>query len=85
MTDETLLPFDLPAVCRKKLRVDFNGGNQSSNGGLLLVREAERKLGVCWRLADAMPDRRDPDRIRHAMFEMVMARAAGDRLWLRRC
>jgi hypothetical protein len=23
-----------------------------------------------------MPDRRDPDRIRHAMFEMVMARAA---------
>jgi hypothetical protein len=71
----TPLPFDLPAVCRKKLTVDFNGGNQSSNGGLLLVREAERKLGVCSRLADAMPDRRDPDRIRHAMFEMVMARA----------
>jgi hypothetical protein len=44
--------------------------------GLLLVREAERKLGVCWRLAGAMPDRRDPDRIRHAMFEMVMPRAA---------
>jgi hypothetical protein len=76
MTDDTLLPFDLPAVCRKKLTVDFNGGHQSSNGGLLLVREAERKLGVCWRLADAMPDRRDPDRIRHAMFEMVMARVA---------
>jgi len=76
MTDDTPLPFDLPAVCRKKLTVDFNGGNQSSNGGLLLVREAERKLGVCSRLADAMPDRRDPDRIRHAMFEMVMARAA---------
>src|SRR6516162_8729936 len=76
MSDDTPLPFDLPAVCRKKLTVDFNGGNQSSNGGLLLVREAERKLGVCSRLADAMPDRRDPDRIRHAMFEMVMARAA---------
>jgi hypothetical protein len=76
MTDDTPLPFDLPAVCRRKLTVDFNGGNQSSNGGLLLVREAERKLGVCWRLADAMPDRRDPDRVRHAMFEMVMARAA---------
>ena len=38
--------------------------------------EAERKLGVCRRLADAMPDRRDPDRIRHAMFEMVMARVS---------
>ena len=76
MNDDTLLPFELPSVCRKKLTVDFNGGNQSSNGGLLLLREAERKLGVCVRLADAMPDRRDPDHIRHAMFEMVMARVS---------
>jgi hypothetical protein len=45
----------------------------------LLLREAERRLGVCRRLAEAMPDRRDPDRVRHAMFEMVMARASRDR------
>ena len=76
MTDDTPLPFDLPAVHRKKLTVDFAGGNQSSDAGLLLLREAERKLGVCRRLAESMPDRRDPDRILHAMFEMVMARAA---------
>jgi transcriptional regulator with XRE-family HTH domain len=37
MTDDT--PFDLPAVCGKKLTVDFDGGNQSSDAGLLL-REA---------------------------------------------
>ena len=66
MTDATPLPFDLPSVERKKLTVDFAGGNQSSNGGLLL-RQAERKLGVCGRLADAMPDRRDASRIRHDM------------------
>jgi hypothetical protein len=76
MTDDTLLPFDLPSVQRKKLTVDFDGGNQSSDAGLLLLREAERKFGVCRRLAEAMPDRRDPDRIQHAMFEMVMARAS---------
>ena len=76
MTDDTPLPFDLPAVHRKKLTVDFAGGNQSSDAGLLLLREAERKLGVCRRLAESMPDRRDSDRILHAMFEMVMARAA---------
>ena len=76
MTDATPLPFDLPSVRRKKLTVDFDGGNQSSDAGLLLLRQAERKLGVCRRLADAMPDRRDPDRIRHDMFEMVMERAA---------
>jgi Transposase DDE domain group 1 len=55
MTDDTPLPFDLPPVDRKKLTVDFNGGTQSSNAGLLLLREAERKLGVCRRLAAAMP------------------------------
>jgi hypothetical protein len=76
MTDDTPLPFDLPAVRRKKLTVDFDGGNQSSDGGLLLLREAERKIGVCRRLADAMPDHRDPNRLRHAMFEMVMARSS---------
>ena len=76
MTDAIPLPFDLPSVRRKKLTVDFEGGNQSSDAGLLLLREAERKLGVCRRLADAMPDRRDADRVRHAMFEMVMARTS---------
>jgi len=76
MSDDTLLPFDLPSVCRKKLTVDFNGGNQSSNGGVLLLREAERSVGVCWLLANTMTDRRDRSRIRHAMFEMLMARVS---------
>jgi len=83
MTEDTPLPFDLPAVHRKKITVDFNGGNQSSDAGLLLLREAERKLGVCQRLAAAIPDRRDPDRILHTMHEMLMERvsaiACGDR------
>ena len=52
----------------------FVGDNQSSDGGLLLLREAERKLGMCARLAAAMSDRRDANRIEHEMLEMVMAR-----------
>jgi hypothetical protein len=74
MTDDTPLPFDLSAVERKKLTIDFDGGNQSSDAGLVLLRQAEKKLGVCQRLADAMPGRRDPSRIRHEMVELVMAR-----------
>ena len=76
MTDATPLPFELPSVRRRKLTVDFEGGNQSSDGGLLLLRQAERQVGICGRLADAMPDRRDASRIRHEMFEMVMARVS---------
>src|SRR2546421_1345448 len=81
MSDTTLLPFDLPSVRRKKLTVDFDGGNQSSDAGLLLLRQAERKLGVCRRLADAMPDRRDSSLIRHEMLEMGMARDSAIACW----
>jgi Acetokinase family/Transposase DDE domain group 1 len=78
MSNDTLLPFDLPSVRRKKLTIDFAGGNQSSDGGLLLLREAERKLGVCRRLAEAMPDRRDPDRVRHAIDAFVFTAGIGE-------
>jgi hypothetical protein len=42
MNNDTLLPFDLPSVGRKKLTIDFAGGKQSSDGGLLLLRAAPR-------------------------------------------
>jgi hypothetical protein len=62
MMDDTPLPFDLSAVPRKKLTADFGDGNQSSEGCLLLLRQAECELGVCGRLAEEMPDRRDAKR-----------------------
>jgi hypothetical protein len=55
MTDDTLLPFELPGVCRKKLTVDLDSGNQSSDPVLLVRRQAERKLGLCARSADRRP------------------------------
>jgi hypothetical protein len=73
--DDKPLPFDLPAVQRKKLTVDFDGGSQSSDGGLLLLREVERDLGVCARLAASLTDRRDPTRISHSLVEMIKTRA----------
>src|SRR5262245_54418029 len=46
-----------------------------SDAGLLLLRQAERKVGICRRLAEVMPDRRDQSRVGHEMFELVAARA----------
>ena len=74
MNHDTLLPFDLPAVARKKLTVDFAGGNQSSDGGLLLLREAERGLGICARLAGSIRDLRDASRIQHSLVELIKTR-----------
>jgi hypothetical protein len=74
MTEATPLPFDLPAVHRKKLTVDFDGGSQSSDGGLLLLRETERELGICARLADSLSDTGDPQRIEHQLIELIKTR-----------
>ena len=51
MTEDSLLPFDLPAVSRKKVTADFEGGSISSDGGLVLLRAAERRLGLAEALA----------------------------------
>ena len=74
MTDTTPLPFALPAVARKKLTVAFDGGQLSSDGGLLLLREAERKLGIADRLAAAICDKRDASRIDHTLPELFKTR-----------
>lgn len=70
-------PFDLPAVARKNLTVDFDGGNQSSDGGLLALRAAEHRIGIVARLAAALPDRRDPCRVHHTHREIIGARVFG--------
>ena len=61
MTNDTLLPFDLPAVRRKKLTVDFDGSNRSPDTGLLLLREAEHKLGRVCDLLGSLDDEGWPE------------------------
>lgn len=74
MSDDSFLPFDLPAVSRKKVSANFDGGAISSDGGLLLLREADRRLGLTRMLASCVQDRRDPSRISHAVEEMLLFR-----------
>ena len=58
MTNDSLLPFDLPAVRRKKVTAAFDGGLISSDGGLVLLREGEHRLGLAELLAGCLRDRR---------------------------
>jgi len=71
MDDDNLLPFCLPAVCRKKVSVAFDGGSLSSDGGVLLLRDVERRLGLASRLAGCLLEWRDIRRIDHEMMEML--------------
>ncbi len=71
MADDSLLAFDLPAVRRKKVTAAFDGGLISSDGGLVLLREAERRIGLADFLASCLRDRRDPALVTHTLAEML--------------
>ena len=74
MIEDTPLPFALPAVSRKKVTADFAGGLISSDGGLVLLREAERRLGLAEALAGCIRERRDPGRVVHTLAAMLRFR-----------
>ncbi len=74
MSNDNALPFDLPSVCRKKLSVGFDGGQLSSDAGVLLLRNVERRLGIAWRLSMCLKDKRDPDLILHTVEDMLRLR-----------
>jgi hypothetical protein len=74
MSEDTPLPFELPAVGRKKVSVGFDGGQLSSDAGVLLLRGVETKLRLAERLAACLRDRRKPEAIVHSLEEMLRLR-----------
>ena len=49
----------------KEITAMFDGGQLSSDGGVLILREIEKRLGIATMLSRHMPDARDPGRIVH--------------------
>lgn len=74
MTDDTLPPFSFPAVGRKKITAAFDGGRITSDGGVMLLAAAERRLKLAEKLAAAIRDPRDPGRVRHSLIDILRAR-----------
>jgi hypothetical protein len=74
MTDDSLLPFAFPSVSGKNITAAFDGGRLTSDGGVMLLALAERRLGIAERLARCFADRRDPARITHTLADMIRAR-----------
>ena len=63
------------ASCRgRKVQADFEGGEVSSDGGLLLLREVDRHLGVLKRAAALLPDHRQQGKVRHSAESMLRQR-----------
>jgi hypothetical protein len=55
----------------------FDGGAVTSDAGVLLLRQADRKLGLLAQAAKGMKDPRDPRRITHSQVSMLRQRVYG--------
>jgi hypothetical protein len=60
-------------VARKKVTAAFGGGRLTSDGGVLLLAQAERAMGICQRLAACIADLRDPARVIHSLPDILRA------------
>jgi hypothetical protein len=59
------------------LRVAFDGGRLSSDGGLILLQELERRFGFVDRLASCVVDRRETGKVRQSVKDMLVQRVFG--------
>ena len=74
MPETTGLPFNFPATGRKKITAAFDGGRMTSDGGVMLLASAERRLGLAARLASLIADPRNPALVTHSVADILRAR-----------
>ena len=61
-------------IFHKKVVADFNGGNVSSDAGLLFLREVEHRTGIIKGMADALKDRRHSSYVKHHFIHLLKQR-----------
>ncbi len=70
-TNQSLLFDDLGS---RRVQADFSGGHLSTDGGVLLLRQIDRGLGLSRALAGCFTDLRNPLLIDHTVPELVAQR-----------
>lgn len=64
-------------VGRRAIEANFEGGDLSSDGGLLLLRRVDGRIGLSRAVAQALGDERDRSRITHRLRDLVAQRLHG--------
>lgn len=77
MTICTQATFDFPLANRRAIQASFTGGDVSSDGGVLLVRQVDRRLKLTATLAQRLPDPRCQPKVEHALVTLLRQRIYG--------
>jgi hypothetical protein len=77
MTQCNQSQFEFEAHFSRRVVAEFSGERLSTEGGALLLREVDRKIGLLRRVAGCFRDARDPQRIEHELSEMLAQRIYG--------
>ena len=77
MTRCTLTKLEIPAPKGRKIEINFGGGSVTSDGGILLLSQIDKKLGLTKNISQHLTDKRDPSKIHHSLLHMVRQRVYG--------
>ena len=77
MTECTQQGFAFEGHFSRHVVAEFSGERLTTEGGALLLREADRKIGLLRRVAECFRDTRQPERIEHELPEMLAQRIYG--------
>ena len=76
---------EFPFVGARKVRAVFDAEPISSDGGALLLRQVDRRLGLLDAMSAALPDPRDPRYVEHTLVELLRQRVYGIALGYEDC
>lgn len=76
-TECTPIQMDFQGHGRRKVEASFDGGHLSSDGGALLLREAEERFTIIERFAACFTDHRDGRYVEHSVVELLRQRIFG--------
>ena len=77
MTECNQSSFGFEASGRREIVARFDGGTISSDGGALLLRQADQRLNLLARLAGCFLDGRNQNQVEHSIQEMLSQRIYG--------
>ena len=73
ITQTTLQVHGIP----KPIIARFDQPHASSDGGALLLKAVDERLGLTWRLASTIRDRRQPGKVAHPLRDLLRQRVFG--------